>query len=198
MVIGVFIAPILLYWEALSSESSDKAIFSAARTSRFLTDPVIAPLLSVGSLNHERSLLDFQDLVAVGRAWRNSTEGVTQVGVEKRASPQTPSAIESRNDLCPKFHFAGERPIPLKGVVTALLPVCVAPVAHELGATPSFHAGTGAQRKKEKSGKDGFHLVRRAGRLTRSGRERNSSIRAKTKRAIPGRIALCLSGYSKN
>ena len=31
MVIGVFIAPILLYWEALSSEFQAKATFSAAQ-----------------------------------------------------------------------------------------------------------------------------------------------------------------------
>jgi hypothetical protein len=121
-------------------------------------DPAITALLAVCGLDQKRLLLDFQDLIPVGRPRGNSAEGVAQVGVEKRVFSQTPSAVEPRNDLFPKFDFSGKRPVPLKCVVTALLPVRVSPVSHELGVISSFHAGTGAEGKKKESGKNGFHL----------------------------------------
>jgi hypothetical protein len=52
MAIGVFIAPILLYWEALSSEVPAKARFSRAQAE--LRASAIPPSLAISGLDDER------------------------------------------------------------------------------------------------------------------------------------------------
>src|SRR5467141_4106559 len=81
MGIGVFIAPILLYWEALSSESPDKARFSASRR---LPDSGIPTAGTIRGPDEEGIFLDLQKLIAVGCPGGNPTVGVADIGVKER------------------------------------------------------------------------------------------------------------------
>jgi len=96
MAIGVVIAPILLYWEALSSDSSDKARDSPA-PSPGLPEPVIPPVVSIRCLNEKGTLPDLQQAVPVRRPGRDSSEHIADVAVEERVAVDGPSAFETRH-----------------------------------------------------------------------------------------------------
>jgi hypothetical protein len=83
MAIGVFIAPILLYWEALSLEFQDKATFSAAQRPTPLPNPAISTVGAVGRFDQERVRSDFHQLVLISRAGRDAAKQVADVSIKK-------------------------------------------------------------------------------------------------------------------
>jgi hypothetical protein len=173
MAIGVFIAPILLYWEALSSDSADKATFSANQSPPNSVDAEIPAVVPIGRLDEERILLYLQKLVAIRRAGWDSTKIVAEIQIEKRSVPDPPSPRESGNDLVVIPDLAGEGTIGVERIVTALVRVDVSPMADELAAGILCHARAGGEGQKQEKGEDGFHLQTRAGRLTRGRDKRN-------------------------
>ena len=185
MAIGVFIASILLYWEALSSESQDKATFSAAQRQTPLPNPAISAVGAVGRFDQERVGSDFQQLVLIGRAGRDAAKNVAGVSIKKRIPPNTPSARKIRNDLRALSDLTRKRSVAFEGIVAALGRVSVSPMAHEFRTAPLFDAGASEERHQQKSDEDGFHLERCGGRLTRGRHERNRLNTAKAPRATP-------------
>src|SRR3954470_17103785 len=131
MVIGVFIAPILLYWEALSSEFEDKAILPSVHVPTPLPNPPIPALVAVCRFDQERLRFDFQQLILIGGARRDAAKNVADVGIVKRFAPDGPSAGEIRDDPRPMSDLTRERPVGFEGVVTALRRVSVPPITHE-------------------------------------------------------------------
>jgi len=105
MAIGVFIAPILLYWEALSSEVPAKARFSPAQAE--LTAPEILSSLAISGLNDERVFFYLEKLIPVSRAGRDPTTCLAQVNVEDSVLFHSPSAGKFQHQLSALVHFAG-------------------------------------------------------------------------------------------
>jgi hypothetical protein len=141
MAIGVLIAPILLYWEALSSEFEDKATFSATRLRQPLLDPPISALRAVRRFDEERVSFYLEQLVLIGGPRRNAAKSVAEVSIEKGAAPYGPSAREIRDDPRPLPDLTGKRPVGFKRIVAALSRVSVSPMPYEFLSTLSFYPG---------------------------------------------------------
>jgi hypothetical protein len=147
MAIGVFIAPILLYWEALSSETADKAISLSAAVPPDLGDPQVAPALAVRCLDQEGIFRHFHELIAVSCSGWDPVKLIAHVRIKERPIFHTPSAGKFRDDLLLTLNRAREGPVILEGIVTALARIDISPVSDELRAGSSFH--TGARRNGE-------------------------------------------------
>jgi hypothetical protein len=125
MAIGVFIAPNLLYWEALSSEDPAKARFSQAE----LPAPKIPPSLAISGLDNERIFVEFEKLIPVSCAGRDPTTYLAQVNVEDSILFHSPSAGKFQNQLSAAGHFARKSAVSFKGIVATLELVGIPPVA---------------------------------------------------------------------
>jgi hypothetical protein len=105
MAIAVFIAPILLSWEALSSLPWE---WQALPCRLALPHSHIAPEIAVGRLNNERVFLDLEELVAIGRARWNAAEGIARVTVEQCLAVDRPAPLEFGNQFRAKFYLTGK------------------------------------------------------------------------------------------
>ena len=150
MAIGVFIAPILLYWEALSSENPGQGNVFLCPEPQTLANLPITPAVAVRCLDQERIFIYLQQLIAIGCSAWNSAESVADVRIKQYLMPDGPPASKFGNEPCVLPHFASEGAVPLKRVITALLLIHISPMAYEFSAGPSFHAGAGDDCENEK------------------------------------------------
>ena len=131
MAIGVFIAPILLYWEALSSFGLKIAVLRRAPHSvATLTDPKISTLAAVRSFDQKRPFFDAKQLIVVDRARRNSSQNIADVIVRQNIALHRPPPLEFGYKLGSEVHLARESAIWPEGVKTTLSVVGVPPFAH--------------------------------------------------------------------
>jgi hypothetical protein len=199
MAIGVFIAPILLYWEALSSPGPRMASISLLKTC--LADPPVAPALTVGRPNEKRIPAHLENLVAVGRPGRNPTEYITEVCIEQCVGLYIPPTGESRNhygllpDLAMKCAVGAER------ISTALHLICVKPIADKWGSAWPIESRAAGKNRSEDQRQNRFHEECTSSMIHPSHPKRNRDAQARLAapqktRATLERVALAL-GYSK-
>src|SRR4051812_8025408 len=93
MAIGVFIAPNLLYWEALSS-AGHRMQYLPLKSPRGLPRPHVSPFFAVCSTDHEKAPFHLQQLVLIGRPRRNAAQCVAQVLVVQGLACNRPTPRE--------------------------------------------------------------------------------------------------------
>jgi hypothetical protein len=105
MAIGVFIAPNLLYWEALSSEVPDKARFSHSIPQTDLPASDIPPSLAISGLDDKRIFSQLEKFVPVSCATRYPATRLAQVNVEDSVFLHFPLAGKLQNELPTAGHL---------------------------------------------------------------------------------------------
>jgi hypothetical protein len=132
MAIGVFIASILLYWEALfavalqiARHSSDRAPFKP------LPDPDVPPLAAICGLDQKGVFFDAEELVSIDRAGWNTIQGVADIIVEQDIVFNSPAAAEFGDKLASIIYLACETAVRLESVTATLDFVGILPLTNQ-------------------------------------------------------------------
>jgi hypothetical protein len=155
MAIGVFIAPILLYWEALSSLGP--AMASIPCFSPASLDPTVAPAFPVRRSDEKRVLTHLENLVAVGRSLRNPTERITKVSIEQGATLHRPATGKSGYGGSFLLNLATKGAVGAERISAALHLICVKPIADERGSALPIERRAASEQSNQYQGQNRFH-----------------------------------------
>jgi len=149
MAIGVFIAPILLYREALSSLGwpiASPSVVQAAASQ--LPEPDVTPPTPIRSLDQKCLVFDAEELVSIGRASLDPAQLVGQVAVKQKFVLHCPSTPEFGDELRLKVHFAGKSAVFFEMIPTTLDIVGIPPFADQRVLFGVGQTGTGRDYKR--------------------------------------------------
>ena len=155
MAIGVFIAPILLCWEALSAAEPKNASTSPG-SRRALTHPAITAAFPIRGADEKPILIHFQHLVAVGGAYGDTTERVAEIGIEQRVTLHGPPARESRYGYTVERDLSMERTVGTKRIPAALRLICINPFSDECSSALPIESGAAGNNRYEYQRQRGF------------------------------------------